>query len=289
VGSGGNPLNIIAYTLKNSGKYFFDVCNLFSASVNYDDQQKRVVLAFNDNLKVILGNRDIYIKPLQERGIKVSLSILPNHMGVGLANLPEATIVDFVQQIKDAVDTYGLDGVDFDDEWAEYEKAPLPLPPNAATTRNDYANLIAEVRRVMPDKLITLYYVGATTQIRRNATIGGINIDASTMIDYSYYAQYGGWNIAYTSNLRTLTKLQWGPAPLSFSGSDASTFINASNAPVAYNTTYMNNLVNGGYGVNLMYNLGSLDYTMLLTKVSSILWEQETVLTGKLYDGVGNL
>jgi hypothetical protein len=285
VGTGSNPLNILSYTLKNSGKQFFDICNIFSASMNYDDNQKRVILAFNENLKVILGNRDTYIKPLQERGIKVSLGILPNHMGVGMANLTPAVIVDFAQQLKDVVDTYDLDGLDFDDEWAEYEKAPSPLAPNSSGT-NNYANLIAEVRRLLPDKLITVYSIGAMSQLRNNATIGGINVDASTMIDYSYNPYYGGFSALSTTNLRAFTRPQWGPYPLSFDAKDASSFIDASNNKSTYSAVNMTRVRTDGYGVNLMYNLGNVDYTALLTPISQTLWGEDTEHTGPFYDNV---
>lgn len=41
--------------------------------------------------------------------------------GVGLANLSKETAISVAKEIKYYVETYGLDGVDFDDEWADYK------------------------------------------------------------------------------------------------------------------------------------------------------------------------
>ena len=45
--------------------------------------------------------------------------------GVGLANLSKETAISVAKEIKYYVETYGLDGVDFDDEWADYKKHNL--------------------------------------------------------------------------------------------------------------------------------------------------------------------
>ena len=66
-------------------------------------------------MRHILDNRDIYIRPLQEAGIRVSLTILGNGDGSGVANLSDEAARAFAQDLRSIVDTYGLDGVDFDD------------------------------------------------------------------------------------------------------------------------------------------------------------------------------
>ena len=47
----------------------------------------------------------------------VLLSVLGNHQGAGFANFTSFAQADaFAAQLADAVTTYGLDGIDFDDE-----------------------------------------------------------------------------------------------------------------------------------------------------------------------------
>ena len=54
---------------------------------------------------------------------KVLLSILGNHQGAGFANFTDYASADaFAADLEQVVKTYGLDGIDFDDEYAEYGK-----------------------------------------------------------------------------------------------------------------------------------------------------------------------
>jgi chitinase len=55
--------------------------------------------------------------------MKVVLTILGNHQGAGICNFPTREAArDFAQQLANTVNTYGLDGIDFDDEYSEYGK-----------------------------------------------------------------------------------------------------------------------------------------------------------------------
>ena len=112
-------LNAGKYTLANGGAQVFDVAVIFAANINYDGTN--AYLHFNENVQNVLDNVATQVRPLQQKGIKVLLSILGNHQGAGFANFPSQQAADaFAQQLADAVDQYGLDGIDFDDEYAEY-------------------------------------------------------------------------------------------------------------------------------------------------------------------------
>src|SRR5699024_5904288 len=82
-----NPLNVGEYTMKSTGQPFFDVVFLFSSNINYQDETGKVYVYNNSNVQYLLDNREKYIKPLQDKGIKVCMSILGNHDIVGPANL----------------------------------------------------------------------------------------------------------------------------------------------------------------------------------------------------------
>lgn len=122
-----NPLNAGEYyfTGTNPQEQVVDHVILFASNIR--GTASSVQLYHNPNQTYILNNVNTLVKPLQDKGIKVLLGLLGDHTGVGFANLTNENIAagdsllnDFAYQIADCVTTYGLDGVDFDDEYAEY-------------------------------------------------------------------------------------------------------------------------------------------------------------------------
>jgi hypothetical protein len=113
-----NFLNTGCYSL-TTGEPLFDIAIIFAANINYDVQSRRAVLSLNQNVSEVCLNASTYIRPLQEKGIKVLLSILGNHQGAGFCNFPDAESArGFAVQLAEAVQLFGLDGIDFDDEYA---------------------------------------------------------------------------------------------------------------------------------------------------------------------------
>ena len=148
-----NLLNAGSYSLGTSGNRFFDIVNIFAANINYDTSKQRAYLYNNNNVTKVLNNRETYITPLQNKGIKVMLTILGNHQGAGICNFPDrAAAKDFALQLAHTVNTYGLDGIDFDDEYANYGA-------NGTGSVNSYSfvMLLQELRALLPDKLITFF------------------------------------------------------------------------------------------------------------------------------------
>jgi hypothetical protein len=155
------------------GKQFFDYVILFAANIrnrdcaaetlagaNHGCTQQGVHLHFNDNVRHILNNKDKYIKPLQDRGMKVLLGLLGDHddvcFGLFTGTSGSRSINErekFLAQVASAVSLYGLDGVDFDDEY----------PATGYTGRNttnggNMARMIVSMRRHLgPDKAITIF------------------------------------------------------------------------------------------------------------------------------------
>lgn len=170
-----NPLNIGAWSLGT--KPFYDVEILFAANIHADAD---LCLSFNYNLNQIMGNVNKYPPP-QARGIKVLLGVLGDHKGNGVSNLTPAQATMFAQILAYEVETYGLDGVDFDDEYSKYGTNGFP---NWNTT--SFSNLINALRAEMPaGKLIAVFdYVTDT---------GGtsyINSTALANIDYAWYPYF---------------------------------------------------------------------------------------------------
>lgn len=126
-----NPLNNLEFTLRNSGKMLVDIVVLFSSNMNYDAATGRVYISNNENISHLLDNREKYIVPLQQRGIKVVLSMLGNHDRAGVAGLSDDTARAFARELKNLCDAYELDGIFWDDEYSEYAAGPgFVYPPS---------------------------------------------------------------------------------------------------------------------------------------------------------------
>lgn len=154
-----NPLTNLCFTLKNSGKPVIDIVTIFAANIKYDIKAEKVYLLYNENIKHLLAHRDKYIKPLQDRGMKVILGVLGDHDPAGLANMDVAVAREFAKELNNACIAYGLDGIFFDDEYSNYEYTPMP----PGLGKNDPAKalrLLYETRKVMPDKLVCVYVWG---------------------------------------------------------------------------------------------------------------------------------
>lgn len=254
-----NLLNAGAYTLQNSGAQLFDIAIIFAANINWDSQQQKAVLFFNNNVTTVLQGYQTYIQPLQQKGIKVLLDVLGNHQGVGICNFQsQAAAHDFAQQLADAVQTYDLDGIDFDDEYAEYGTNGQP-----GANSSSFVYLVQELRSLMPNKLITFYDYGpAASRLSYNGVRVGDNVD------YSWNAIYGSYSVP---NVPGLTNAQLGPA--------ATWIANTSVSTAANNAAQT---VTDGYGVYLYYDLPGTDQSSYLSAISQELYGEHTILSGTL-------
>ncbi|MBL3546775.1 endo-beta-N-acetylglucosaminidase H [Chryseobacterium sp. KMC2] len=255
-----NMLNAGSYTLQNSGKQLFDVAIIFAANINYDVSKSRAYISNNNNVTKVLNDVDTYVKPLQQKGIKVLLDILGNHQGAGISNFPNREAAkDFALQIANTVYTYGLDGVDLDDEYADYGNNGTGQPNSSS-----FVMLLQELKAAMPDKLITFYYLGPATS--RQSYNGD---QAGNYIDYSWNAYYGTYS---APSVPPLTKAKL---------SAAATWIN--NTSTSTLSTLATNSKNDGYGVFMWYDLPGTNMASYLSTGSNILYNQNTVLSGQLY------
>lgn len=187
-----NPLNNLCFTLKNSGKYLFDGIIMFSDNLILDEATGTVHAGVNDNIVYLLNNREKYLKPLQDRGMKVILGIMAHHTHASVANLSEETARAFARELKIMCDTYQLDGIFYDDE---YDEAQTPTPPGFVPKSSEAAaRLMYEVKRIMPDKLNIAYVLG---ELKNFSSEGCFFIDESGekrgpeyYVDYIYINYY---------------------------------------------------------------------------------------------------
>ncbi|MCT2563247.1 endo-beta-N-acetylglucosaminidase H [Chryseobacterium herbae] len=254
-----NILNAGAYKLQTSGNYLFNVVNIFAANINYDTGRGRAYLSNNNNVTKVLTNANTYIKPLQDKGMKVVLTILGNHQGAGFCNFPTREAArDFAQQLAHTVNTYGLDGIDFDDEYSDYGQNGTGQPNDSS-----FVMLVQELRALLPDKIISFYYYGpAASKLSWN----GLRV--GDYINYSWNASYGTFS---APNVPPLTKAQISPAAVWMG--------NTSNATT---TSLANQTKTGGYGLFLWYDLHGTNETAQLSAGTQTLYGQQTVLSTPL-------
>lgn len=183
-----NPLNVLSFQLQNTGKYFFDVLVLFSDNIMLDKTSgtNTIHALENEPIKYILNNRDKYLKPLQDRGIKVVLGMMGNHTHAGIANLMPATAEAFAKELKVICDTYSLDGIFFDDEWNEAE-TPTPTGFYADDSTEAAAYLMYQTKRQMPDRMVIAYRLGSIHDMTTEGCTfveNGVTYQPGDYIDY---------------------------------------------------------------------------------------------------------
>ena len=137
-----NPLSVLEVKFTD-GTPFFDGVVLFSSNIQYNTDGNYV--EHNHNVQALLEQRDTYIKPLQDAGIEVYLSILGNSTPAWLSNLLPATAELFAADVAAAVSEYHLDGVFLDDEYrgeygaGEYEDLFYPYSTHYSKLEPQYS------------------------------------------------------------------------------------------------------------------------------------------------------
>jgi hypothetical protein len=247
-------LNVGKYKLANGGANVFDNAVIFAANIDYNGTS--AYLSFNPQVQSVLSNAATQIRPLQAQGIKVELSILGNHQGAGFANFPSrAAAAAFAQQLSNAVTQYGLDGIDFDDEYADYGTNGTGQP-NASS----FVYLVQALRADMPTKLITMYDIGpAASSLTYNGT------DVGPLFDYAWNPYYDSWNVPSIN----LPKSKLSPAA-----------IDVTSTPASDAASLARQTVSGGYGVFMTYNLGATDIHSYISNFTSVLYGSKAVYSG---------
>lgn len=184
-----NPLAADQYR-STVEKYFFDpwrsevvlrcptidITNVRTAFLT--QVQGRAILTYTLDMEHVLKNNSRYIQPMRQTGMKVCLVIKGGGTGLGFANLSDNQIADFVAQVKSAITTFGLDGINLWDEGAGYDKEGA-----APINTTSYAKLIKALKTAMPDKLITMVDTRETTQSLCEEQAG---IRAGDYLDYAW-------------------------------------------------------------------------------------------------------
>lgn len=162
-----------------------NIINLRTVMLDYDAATGRALLNLGNDMRYVLDHAVKYIRPLQEHGSKVCISIEGSGKGLGFCNLTDGQIVDFVAQVKTAVEEFGIDGINLWDRSAGYGKEGMP-----AVNTTSYPKLIKALREALgSEKLLTVTVYGEpTSTFWDTQATGGIAVG-----DYIDYA-WSGYN-----------------------------------------------------------------------------------------------
>ena len=129
-----------------------NIVNLNKVVLDYDAETGRALLNLGNDMRYVLDHAVKYIRPLQEHGRKVCISIEGSGKGLGFCNLTDEQIVDFVAQVKTVVEEFGIDGINLWDRSAGYGKKGMP-----AVNTTSYPKLIKALREALgSEKLLTV-------------------------------------------------------------------------------------------------------------------------------------
>lgn len=285
-----NPLNLLSFTLENSGKYLFDALVLFSDNIVLDKTTNTVHALVNEPIKYILNNREKYLKPLQDRGMKIILGITPYHTHAGVANLMPATAEAFAKELKIICDTYSLDGIFFDDEYTVLE-TPTPTGFYSELSAEAGADLMYRVKRLMPDRMVVAYCLGSLKNMSsEGCTIvdNGVSYQPGDYIDY-VMVDYGELDPVSPDFYPGLPESRFGMHSYNFNRDSPNwpTVTDLEEVRDTYKTLFI-------YGLNPYHSSGSFNTTPVgnreqmtqvqaLNRVSETLFGEQMVFDGTTY------
>lgn len=263
-----NPLNTLSFTLKKSGKPLIDAVILFSSNINYDERTGRVYIHHNENVTALLANKDKYLKPLKDRGIKVLLSILGNHDRAGVANLSDASARLFAQEVKNTCDAYDLDGVMLDDEYSKYYEA-TGKPGFVRPSPSAMARLYLEIKKLQPHRWNVVYVYGSSSSL---PSVDGQR--PGQFIDYALHDYGGTYDLSYS--FPGLPKERWGMSSQEYA-----------QGRFAWDNA-LNTIRTGGYKTHLIfamdpYRANFSDQLSSMQRMARIFYDDELVFDGKKY------
>ncbi len=174
-----NPLNVLRYEIGDTGVPYFDIVTFFAANIVHGPTGKPEPY-FNGGIKALLENAEKTIRPIQRKGTRVVLDFLPHHQGWGYYNMRGADLDYFLTKIGEIMDKYGLDGIDIDEEYAEYGKH-IGQP---GTHDDAPSEFVREFRKRFPKKILSVF----NYNIGFNDSVYEVLPDGTKkyMIDFAY-------------------------------------------------------------------------------------------------------
>lgn len=251
-----NPLNAGDYKLPD-GTPYADIVELFASNIHKEtvNGEVRPTLYLNDKMTNLMenGGNLTYIKPLQDMGIKVLLTVLGDWQGIGVTNMTDKQADQFATILAYAVEKYGLDGIGFDDEYSNV----------TSSVSGSFGNIITKLRSKLPaGKLISVFQFGSIGSTQINAAAGAL-------IDHAYT------DFGYNTGIRIagVTKERYAPLSINLGYS-------ISNAQVIRYGNQAYDVYEGGYGSIMHFNLrtrAQVNQLPLFTAIADGAWAEGAV------------
>ena len=238
--------NAGCYTLAD-GRQFFDFVSVFAA--NLDGPPNVPVLSFTLPVNASLYDTDD-VKKLQNLGITVLLSVVNNWSNAGWSEFTDQKAAQwFVDQLVAAVDRFGLDGIDIDDEYS------IGTP-----TDTNLAMVTTLLRQALPGKIVSKALFDDSQYF--GPTWNGHTLTGN--LTYGWEMSYFDPN--YAGRLQPYVDAGMGKNQLAI-GVDTS----RTDGPAAASFVRQN-----GYGGIMVFNV-TKDSTSYLSGISNALFGQNTV------------
>lgn len=238
--------NAGCYTLQD-GRQFFDIACIFAANINAGSAGD-AALYFNPQVAATLESGAV--QTLQDLGITVLLTVLGNHENAGWSCFTQQSVAqNFVDQLAAAVQKYGLDGIDIDDEYS-----------NCQTNLTSLAMVTTLMQQTMPGKIISkalfqdIQYFGPTWEGNTLAN----TLTYGWEMTYGY-PNYGARLQPYVDKGMGKNQLAIGVSTDDCDGGPAASFIKSN-----------------GYGGVMVFNVTN-DSTSCLSQISNALYDEDTV------------
>ncbi|SUJ24351.1 Endo-beta-N-acetylglucosaminidase precursor [Sphingobacterium spiritivorum] len=225
---------------------------LFAPNIGWKDKKPVVTLgsAYDQ-----LNDTEKYIRPLQRKGIKVLVSFLGAMQNYNMEEIEKISL-----QIRQIVVRYGLDGINFDDEYQSYDGIDMPVENNYS-----YTMLIKRCKELMPDKIVSFYNIGTTPQVANGVTPGDY-------LDYAWQAYYGSYYAPSVPGLTDKKKLGPGAAWIPAAGGQGG---NVTDVYTAENIA--RRTIQDGYGVMVFYDLTATAQMTWMERVGKALYNDDVI------------
>jgi hypothetical protein len=346
-----DPRNCIGYELETSGTKFFDrYIVLYGGRIINNDcvgnpkaancQRQGLHLHFDDNVyNEMWMKHDTIIKPIRDAGIAVLMGLVPKDGGacIGVTyewpmepvwpwaennngqRYPynEAAVEILQQQIIQALNEFGLDGVGYDEEYGNSaaHSGQLGLgsvyPTYSGQGRYSWTSAYTEsdawkkgganifrfaynLAKKKPGILQDVYEIRYGAYIPQKLNIDGKDVKMTDVFGISYEPTYGGWQAKSSIGM---PNARYGPVSIDVCSGIQPTAL----PPYGRNgiVNRMEDLLAGKYGVNMFYCLRSsdemeqrlnkyygtagADITAYLSQISETLFKERTVYNGQSY------
>lgn len=262
-----DPRNVLSYHLgeDENGPCFFSIVEFFASNIHKDANGDPAIY-FNPELAPLMADTTTYIKPLKDAGVKVVLSVLGDRQGIGVANMTESQADKFTDILCNIVKFYGLDGISFDDEYANY----------TSTISGSYSRVIKQLRAKFEAEFPSVH---KTIGVDQWGNYSQIDAEAGAMIDYVYHGTMGPNVFITSSSIPGVANDRFSPQTL--------------NLGQRYNTLLLNQIKNrsaqaaaGGYGGITLFNIrvaSDVDPLPVLEKIATGAFQSTATYDGKEY------